>query len=67
MVKDTLINTREAPGPSSMDADGWRRILISGNFGNAGEDLRKSMAETAKILYQERSANYLATFVACRL
>ena len=28
----------EATGPSGMDTDGWYRILISGNFGNVGED-----------------------------
>ena len=50
-----------------MNPDGWRRILIPGNFGNVGEDLRKSIAEMAKILCQERRANYLAAFLACRL
>ena len=44
-----------------MDDDGWQRILISGNFRNVGEGLRKSLAEMAKRLYQERSANYLVT------
>ena len=67
MVKDAIKKTRGAAGPSGMDADGWRRILISGNFGNVGEDLRKSIAEMAKRLCQERSANYLAAFLACRL
>ena len=46
--------------------DRWRQILISGNFGYV-EDLRKSIAEMAKRLCQERSANYLANFLACRL
>ena len=46
-----------------MDANGWRRILISGNFKNVGEDFRKSTAEMAKRL----CANYLATFPGCRL
>ena len=39
MVKDAIKKTREAAGPSGMDADGWRRILTSGNFGNVEEDL----------------------------
>ena len=47
-----------------MDDDGWQRVLISGNFRNVGEALRKSLAEMAKRLYQERSANYLVTFLA---
>ena len=28
-----------------MNAGGWRRILISGNLGNLGEEFRKSIAE----------------------
>ena len=44
-----------------------RRILISGNFGSVGEDFRKSIAEMAKRLCQERSTNYLAAFLACIL
>ena len=67
MVKDAMKRTKGAVGPSGMDADGWRRILISGNFGNVGEELRKSIAEMAKRLCQKRSANYLAAFLACRL
>ena len=66
MVKDAMKRTKGAVGSSGMDADGWRRILISGNFGNVGE-LRKSIAEMAKRLCQKRSANYLAAFLACRL
>ena len=41
MAKDTMKKTRGAAGPSGIDADQWRSILISGNFGNAGEGLRK--------------------------
>ena len=67
MVRDAIKKTREAAGPSGMDADEWHRILISGNFGNVGEDIRNSIAEMAKTLCQERGANYLAAFVACRL
>ena len=48
MVKDVLKRIREAVGASGMDADGWHRILISGNFGNLGEELWKSIAEMAK-------------------
>ena len=67
MVKDAIKKTRRAAGPSGMDADGWCRILISGNFRNVGEYFRKSIAEIAKRLWQERSANYLAAFLAYRL
>ena len=39
MVKDAQKKIRGAADPSGMDTDGWCRILISGNFGNVGEDL----------------------------
>ena len=32
MVKDTIKKTRGSTGPSGLDADGWRRILISGTL-----------------------------------
>ena len=67
MVKDAIKRTKRPAGPSGMDTDGWGLILISGNFGNVAEDLRKSIAEMAKRICQERIANYLAAFLACRL
>ena len=33
-----------------LDADGCRRILMSGNFGSSGEDLRKAIADMTKRL-----------------
>jgi len=33
-----------------MDANGWRRILASRNYGKVGEDLRSSLASMLKIL-----------------
>ena len=62
-----LKKTIGAAGPSVMDADGLRRKLISCNFGNVGEDLRKSKVEMAKRLCVKRSANYVAIFLVCRL
>ena len=67
MVKEATKKTRGAAGPLGKDADGWRCIVISVNFGNVGEDLRKSIAKMAKRLCQERSANYLAALLERRL
>ena len=47
MVTDAIKKTRGAAGPSGMGADRQCRILISGNFENVEEDLRKSIAEIA--------------------
>ena len=67
MVKDAIKKTRGAAGPSGMDTDGSRRILISGKFGSVREDFRKLIAKMAKRLCQERNTYYLAAFLACRL
>ena len=32
IVRDAIIKTRGSAGPSGLDADGWRRILMLGNF-----------------------------------
>ena len=32
MIRKVAIRTKGGLGPSSMDADGWRRILASNNF-----------------------------------
>ena len=48
MVKDAIKRTRGAAGPSRRDPDSWCCMLISGNFGNVGEELRKPIAEITK-------------------
>ena len=50
MVRDTIIKTRGFAGPSGLDADGWRRILMLGNFDTSREDLRKVIADMTKRL-----------------
>ena len=51
-----------------MDADGWRRILCSNNFGNSNVDLRKAIANFIKKLCTESiSTVSIEAFVACRL
>ena len=67
MVRDAIIKTRGSAGPSSLDADGWRRILMSGNFGTSEEDLRKAIAGMTKRLRQDNTVKHLEAFLACRL
>ena len=50
-----------------LDADGWRRILMSGNFGTSGEDLIKAVADMTKRLCQDNTVKHLKAFLACRL
>ena len=44
MFLEAAKTTQEGSGPSEMDADGWRRILVSRDYGDAGNDLRKAIA-----------------------
>ena len=38
-IATAALRTRGVAGPSGLDADGWRRILISKNYGTTGKDL----------------------------
>ena len=53
-VRKAALKTRGGAGPSGIDADGWRHILASRNFGNASEELRSEFAKTIKILCTEK-------------
>ena len=37
--------TKGSAGPSGLDADGWRRILVSKNYGKIGKDLRSAISK----------------------
>ena len=62
------MKTRGGSGPSGLDADGWRRILISQNFGKSNGDLRKAIARCIKKLCIERCNNQeVSALMASRL
>ena len=67
MVRNVIIKTRASAGPLGLDADSWRRILMSGNFGTSGEDLRIAIADMIKCLCQNNTVKHLGAFLACRL
>ena len=67
MVRDAIEKTRDSAGPSGLDADGWRRILMSGNFGSSGEDFRKKIADMTKPLCRDNTVKHLEAFLVCRL
>ena len=48
MVRDAVEKICGSVGYSGLDADGWRRILISANLGSSGEGLRKTIADMIK-------------------
>ena len=72
-IAKAAIRTHGAAGPSGMDADMWRRILISKNYGMTGKDLRTSIAKMAQVLctkeieVKETNKTSLEAYIACRL
>ena len=67
MVRDAIEKTLGSAGPSGLDADGWRRILMSGNFGLPGEDLRKAISDMTKRLCRDNTVKHFEAFLTCRL
>ena len=67
-VRKTALKTKGGSGPSAMDAEGWRRILTSKQFGNSSSDLCKTIVRmTRKLCTVEDQHQSLEAFVACRL
>ena len=68
MVLEVVKITREGSGPSGMDEDGWRRILVSRDYGDAGNDLRKVIASLIKkICIEEIDDSSLSPLMTSRL
>ena len=67
VVIETMKKTRCSTGPSVLDAEGWRRKLVSGNFNKSGEHLRKTIADLTKRLYQYKTGKHLDPFLAYKL
>ena len=68
MVYEAAKITRGGSGPSGLDADGWRRILVSRDYGDTGTDLRKAVAALVrKICSVEVKDPSLAPLLASRL
>ena len=60
--------TRGGSGPSGMDADGRRHILLSKDFGDAPNDLCKAIASVIKKLCTEKlRSNNIEALLASRL
>ena len=72
-IAKAATRTKGGAGPSGMDADGWRRILISKNYGTVGKDLRTAIAKMTQLLCtrEVQMFNSLQTnieaYTACRL
>ena len=63
-VKKAILKTKGAAGHSGLDADGWKRILTSNQFGNNSSDLCKTFAEVIKKLCTTENLS-LEALLAC--
>ena len=73
-VKEAALKTKGASGSSGLDADGWRKIIVSKSYGTINADLRRAFANVIKKICTEKlpvdttkDETPLETFLACRL
>lgn len=68
LIRKVAMKTKGGSGPSGLDAEGWRRLLVSNNFKSVGCDLRKAFAAVVKKLCTEEIRDStIESFLACRL
>ena len=72
-IAKAALRTKGSAGPSGLDAEAWRRILVSKNYGTTGKDLRVALAKmtqhlcTRQIPITENPSNSLEAYTANRL
>ena len=66
MIREAAKKTKGGSGPSGLDADGRKRILLSKNFGESSSDLCQTLAKVTKKLCAEELSTSLEGFLACR-
>ena len=72
MVKEAALKTKGSSGPSGLDVDGWRKILVSKSYGTINADLRRTFANVIKKICSEKlpvdttKETPLEAFLACR-
>ena len=66
-IQKAAVKTQGRSGPSGMDADGWKQILKSKQFGKSSIDLGKAFAEVIKkICSIKTQSGSLESSLACR-
>ena len=66
VIDDSMV--QGGSGPSRMDEDDWRRILVSRDYGNAGNDLHKAIASFIKKIYIKKiNDSSLSPLIVSRL
>ena len=54
MVKEAALKTKGGSGPSRLDTDGWRKILVSMSYGRINADLRRAFVNVIKKICTEK-------------
>ena len=74
MVKEAALKTKGGSGPSGLDADGWRKILVSKSYRTINADLRRAFANVIKKICTEKlpvdttkDETPLEAYLACKL
>ena len=69
LILKAALLTKGGSGPSGLNADGWRRLLTSREFGTSSTDLRKTFAQLIKRLCIEEleTTTSLEAFTTYRL
>ena len=67
MIRKAVMETRGGSGHSGLDADGWKRILLSKNFGESSSDLCQTLTKVIKKHWTEQLSTSLEGFLACQL
>ena len=67
-IRRAMIKTTGGSGPSGMDSDGWKRILLGSSFRDCSTNLCNSIALVARKLCTIENLNSsLESLLACRL
>ena len=66
MVRKAASKTRGGSGPSSMDADAWRKPILSNNHGEAPKNLCTAISKVCKKICTT-DCDKLTALLACRL
>ena len=67
MISKAAMKIRGGSGPSGLDADGWKRTLLSKNFGESSSGCCQMLAKVTKKPCTEELSTSLEEFQLCRL
>jgi len=74
VIARAAARTKGAAGPSGMDAESWKRIILSKSFGKESDQLQTSLAKLARTLCVQHRAEIhddsnkqLEAYTSCRL